>query len=41
MAFFEQKENNNNDNLCKIHVGLYNTSALICRSSVKANVDFT
>ena len=23
VAFIEQKENDNNDNLCKIHVGLY------------------
>ena len=28
MAFIKQKENNNNDNLRKIHVGIYNTSAL-------------
>ena len=29
MAFIEQKENDNNDNLCKIHGGLYIASALI------------
>ena len=29
MAFIEQKENDNNDNLCKIHGGLYITSAVI------------
>ena len=28
MAFIKQKENDNNDNLCKIHVGLYTASAL-------------
>ena len=30
VAFIEQKENDNNDNLSKIHVGLYNASVLIC-----------
>ena len=34
VAFIEQKENDNNDNLCKIHVGLYN-------GLVKANMDLT
>ena len=29
VAFIEQKENDNNDNLCKIHGGLYIASALI------------
>ena len=29
VAFIEQKENDNNDNLCKIHVGLCIASALI------------
>ena len=29
VAFIEQKENENNDNLRKIHVGLYNASALM------------
>ena len=29
MAFIEQKENDNNDNLCKIHGGLYIASALM------------
>ena len=29
VAFVEQKENDNNDNLCKIHVGLYIALALI------------
>ena len=28
VAFIEQKENDNNDNLCKIHGGLYIASAL-------------
>ena len=27
VAFIEQKENDNNDNLCKINGGLYNASA--------------
>ena len=29
MAFIDQNENDNNDNLCKIHGGLYIASALI------------
>ena len=29
MTFIEKKPNNYNDNLCKIHVGLNNASALI------------
>ena len=29
VAFIEQKENDNNDNLCKIHGGLYIASALM------------
>ena len=29
--FIEQKENDNNDNLCKIHGGLYIASALITK----------
>ena len=29
VAFIEQKENDNNDNLCKIHGDLYIASALI------------
>ena len=29
VAFIKQKENDNNDNLCKIHGGLYIASALI------------
>ena len=29
VAFIEQKENDNNDNLRKIHGGLYNASALM------------
>ena len=29
VAFIEQKEHDNNDNLCKIHFGLYTSSALI------------
>ena len=29
MAFIEQKENDYNDNLCKIHGGLYIASALM------------
>ena len=28
MVFIEQKENDNNDNLCKIHGGLFIASAL-------------
>ena len=32
MAFFEQKENDNNDNLCKILVDLYNALALTMMS---------
>ena len=43
VAFIEQKENENNANLCKIHVGLYNASAHSDqrRRIVKANMDFT
>ena len=43
LAFIEQKENDRNDNLCKIHGGLYIASALNtkCRSNVKATMDFT
>ena len=40
MAFIEQKENDNNDNLCKIYVGVYIASGLF-KSNVKANMDFT
>ena len=29
VAFIKQKENDNNDNLCKIHGGLYIASALM------------
>ena len=29
VAFIEQKENDNNDNQCKIHGGLYIASALL------------
>ena len=35
MVFIEQKENDNNDNLCKIHGGLYIASAL------SISLDFT
>ena len=31
MAFIEQKENDNNNNLRKIHVDLYNGSALMTK----------
>ena len=38
MTFFEHKENDNNDNLRKIHAGLYIASPLI---NVKFDMDFT
>ena len=36
VAFIKQKENDNNDNLCKIHDGLYIALALITFCSIKA-----
>ena len=45
VAFIEQRENNNNDNLCKIYEGLYIASALMKTTNndviVKATMDST
>ena len=38
VAFIEQKENDNNDNFCKIHRGLYIASALI--NAIKTKYSF-